>query len=113
MAAGTPSPEATKAVLECKRRFWQALQRKDADLLAETLADDFVCRAPGEPDQDRAAFIRAIVGMPLTIARVSAEQVAVQLVDTVAVLTGIQVAQLRLPDGSQAEERLALTNVFR
>src|SRR5690348_13544135 len=93
--------QTLQAVLECQQQFWVALERKDADLLSQVLADDFVCRSPGQADQQRSAFITAIARMPITVVKVSAEQVAVQLFDTIAVLTGTQVARLQLPNGSQ------------
>jgi len=113
MTSNDRARQVVQAVLECQQQFWLALARKDADLLAQVLADDFVCHSPGQPDQQRTAFITSVTHMPLTVVNVSAEQVAVQLFDTVAVLTGTQVAQLGLPDGSTIEERLALTNIFR
>jgi ketosteroid isomerase-like protein len=51
--------------------------------------------------------------MPMTVASVTAEQVAVHVFDHLAVLTGMQVAELHLPDGSAVQQRLALTNIFR
>ena len=105
--------QAQHPVLERQQQFWLALERKDADLLTQLLADAFVCRSPGQADQQRSAFITTIIGMPLTVVKVSAEQLAVHVFDTVAVLTGTQVAQLQLPDGNQVDERLALSNVFR
>lgn len=113
MTAPDLTHAAAQAVLACQQQFWVALQRKDADLFREVLADDFVCRSPGQSDQNRTAFITTITRLPLTVVSVAAEQMAVQLFDTVAVLTGTQVAHLQLPNGSQVAERLALTNVFR
>jgi ketosteroid isomerase-like protein len=113
MTSADLARQAEEAVLACQQLFWLALERKDADLLTQALADDFVCRSPGQADQYRAAFITTITGMPLTVVNVRAEQVAIQVFDTVAVLTGTQVAQLKLPNGSQAGECLALSNVFR
>src|SRR5262245_24394359 len=113
MTSSDLARQAKQAVLECQQQFWLALERKDADLLSQVLADDFVCRSPGQADQQRSAFITTITRMSLTMVKVSAEQLAVQLFDTVAVLTGTQVARLQLPNGSQVDERLALSNVFR
>jgi ketosteroid isomerase-like protein len=105
--------EARQAVLECQHRFWLALQRKDADLYMEVLAEDFVCRSPGQEDQDRAAFIATLTSIPLTILNVSGEAIAIHFVGEVAVLTGTQIAQMRLPRGETGSQRLALTNIFR
>ena len=50
MTKDEPVDEVRQAVLHCQRRFWLALERKDADLFAEVLAEDFVCRSPGHLD---------------------------------------------------------------
>ena len=113
MTPANSANEATLDVLQCQEQFWLALQQKDAERFAQVLAGDFVCRSPGEPDQLRAAFIAAITNMPLTVVSVAGEQIAIQLFDKLAVLTGTQVAQLLLPNGERLAERLALTNVFR
>jgi ketosteroid isomerase-like protein len=107
------SDEAKQAILQCQQRFWLALQSKDPDLFAEVLAENFVCRSPGEADQDRATFIATLTSIPLTILNVGGEAIAIQLVGDVAVLTGTQVAQMRLPNGETVSERLALTNIFQ
>ena len=107
------SDEAKQVVLECQHRFWLALERKNADLFTEVLAEDFLCRAPGQDDQDRATFIATLISIPLTILNVRSEGIAVHLVGNVAILTGTQIAQMRLPSGEIISERLALTNVFQ
>ncbi len=107
------SDEAKQAILQCQHQFWLALQRKDADLFTQVLAEDFVCRSPGEADQDRAAFIATLISIPITILNISSEEIAIQLVGNVAVLTGTQVAQMPLPNGETVSERLALTNIFQ
>jgi ketosteroid isomerase-like protein len=105
--------DAGQAVLQCQKQFWLALQHKDAELFTQVLAEDFVCRSPGEADQDRSAFIATLTTTPLMILNVSGESIEVRLMGEVAVLTGTQVAQMRLPNGETVSERLALTNIFQ
>lgn len=107
------SNKATQAVLQCQQEFWLALQHKDAALFMQVLAEDFVCRSPGEADQDRTAFIAALTSIPFTIQDVKGEAIAVRIVDDVAILTGTQIAQMRLPNGETISERLALTNIYQ
>lgn len=107
------SNQAMQAVLQCQQQFWLALQRKDADLFSQVLSDDFVCRSPGGADQNRTAFIAALMSIPFTILNVNGEAIAVRLVGDVAVLTGMQESQMRLPNGEIVSERLALTNIFQ
>ena len=113
MTPADQSNQAIRGVMHCQEQFWQALQAKDDALFAQILADDFVCHAPDQAEQLRAAFIATLTCIPLIIVSMTGEQIAVRVFDQIAVLTGIQVAQLRLPDGSHISERLALTNIFR
>lgn len=107
------SNKAMQAVLQCQQQFWLALQHKDIALFMQVLAEDFVCRSPGEADQDRTAFIAALTSIPLTILDAKGETIAIRIVDDVAILTGTQIAHLRLPNGETVSERLALTNVYQ
>ena len=107
------SHEGRRAVLDCQNRFWLALQRKDAELFKEVLAEDFVCRSPGQEDQDRSAFIATLTSLPVTIVQIKAESIAIHFVNDLAILTGTQLAQMRLADGKTVSQRLALTNVFQ
>jgi ketosteroid isomerase-like protein len=113
MTKNDVSDESSQAVLQCQHRFWLALERKDADLFEQVLAEDFVCRSPGQEDQDRSAFIGTLTSMPVTILNISGEAIAIRLLGDAAVLTGTQVAQIRLPNGETVSERLALTNIFQ
>lgn len=107
------SSKATQAVLESQQQFWLALQDKDAELFMQVLAEDFVCRSPGEADQDRTTFITALTSIPLTILEVQGEAIAIRIVGDVAILSGTQIARMRLPNGETISERLALTNIFQ
>lgn len=112
-----PEDERTEnraeAVLQRQQQFWDALRQQDAHLFMQVLADDFVCRSPGQPDQARSAFIHTLTTMPIAVIHVAAEQLAIQLFDNIAILTATQVALIQLPNHSTVQERLALTNVFR
>ena len=79
----------------------------------QVLAEDFVCRSPGEADQDRTTFITALTSIPLTILEVQGEAIAIRIVGDVAILSGTQIARMRLPNGETISERLALTNIFQ
>jgi hypothetical protein len=107
------SHEGRRAVLDCQNRFWLALQRQDAELFKEVLAEDFVCRSPGQEDQDRSAFIATLTSLPVTIFHLKGEAIAVHFVNDLAILTGTQLAQMRLPDGKTVSQQIALTNVFQ
>ena len=107
------SNEASQAILECQNRFWLALQHNDAELFVEVLAEDFVCRSLGQEDQDCTAFIATLTSTPVTIVRIKAESIAIHFVNDLAILTGTQLAQMRLADGKTVSQQLVLTNVFQ
>jgi ketosteroid isomerase-like protein len=106
------SSRAAQAVLAAQHRFWSALQSKDATFFDEVLADDFISCAPGEPEQDRAAFITTLTSFPGTVLAVGSDDLAVHFVGSVAVVTGIQQARLALPNGQEVMSEIAITNVF-
>jgi ketosteroid isomerase-like protein len=107
------SDQVQQAVMECQNRFWSALQQKNAELFVQVLAEDFVCRSPDQEDQDRTAFIATLTSIPFPIAALRGEAIAIRVVGDVAILTGTQLAQMRLPNGAMVPQRLALTNVFQ
>lgn len=100
-------------ILAVQEQFWRALQTKDASIFAAILAQDFVSRSPGEADQTRQEFITTLTTFPLSIGEIAGEGIKVHLFGTVAVLTGVQVAYLHLPDGTARKSRVMLSNVFR
>ena len=106
------SDDIQQAVMDCQRRFWAALQQKDAELFLQILAEDFVCRSPGQEDQDRTAFITTLTSIRFPILGIRGEEIAIRVVGDVAILTGTQVAHMRLPSGAAVPQHLALTNIF-
>jgi ketosteroid isomerase-like protein len=107
-----PDQSARQAVLHAQERFWRGLRTKEANLLATVLAPDFVGRSPGEADQTRDELIKTLTAFPVVVTAVSGEEIAVHVFGEVAVLTGVQVAQLALPDGTARSSRVMLSNVF-
>jgi ketosteroid isomerase-like protein len=101
-----------QAVLRVQTQFWQALQSRDAVLLAAVLAPEFVGRSPGEADQTREEFVATLTTFPVRIAEIGGEAIAVHVFGAVAILTGVQVARLELPDGKARSSRVMVSNVF-
>src|SRR5215831_19154621 len=107
-----PHQPTQQAVLRVQEQFWQALQTRDAVLLATILAPEFVGRSPGEADQTREEFITTLTTFPVRIAEVQGEAMAVHMFGEVAILTGVQVARLEWPDGKAQCSRIMLSNVY-
>lgn len=107
-----PDQSVHHAILHVQEQFWQALQTKDAALLTTLLAPEFVGRSPGEPDQTRDEFIATLLAFPVQVSEITGEAIAVHVFGAVAVLTGVQVARLQLPDGKAKSSRVMMSNVF-
>ena len=100
-------------LFRAQEQFWAALQRKDRKALERLLADDFIGRSPGQSNQDRTAFIDTLTGFPVQVRSVGSENLEVHVFGIVAVVTGVQVAQLELADAQVKENKIAITNVFQ
>lgn len=100
-------------VIDAQRRFWEALKAKDAAQFEAILATDFVSIAPDEPDESRERFIATLTSFPGAVLSVDARQVRVDFFGETAVLTGTQIAEVRLPNGMEIQDVIAITNVFR
>jgi ketosteroid isomerase-like protein len=100
-------------VMKVQQLFWDALKTKNNHDLEQVLAADFVSLSPDEPPQFRAEFIAVLTTFPGKVVDVDADDLRVNQLGEVAVLTGVQTAQIELPNGAIIQDRIALTNVFR
>ena len=99
--------------MEAQSQFWAALEEKDAAGFERVLADDFVARSPGRPDQDRAAFVRTLTRFPAEVLAVGSENLAIHLLDNVAVVSGVQAAEVCLASGQVVANSIAITNIYQ
>lgn len=105
--------QAHDDILELQRQVvWSALQAKDAEAWSRVLADEFVYRTPGEPDQDKVEFIRRITAFPAAVLTITSHDLRADVFADVAVVTGVQCARIELPSGFQIEDFTMLNNVF-
>ena len=100
-------------VHHAQQQFWKALKDKDGQAFERILADDFVARSPGEPNQSRSEFIDTLTGFPARVRSVGSDNLEVHVLGTIAVVTGVQSAQIELADGQVKENRIAITNIFQ
>jgi ketosteroid isomerase-like protein len=108
-----PASNLAQAIRDLQQSFWDALISKDRALFERILAEDFVARSPGQPDQNRSAFINTLTAFPAVVMSVGSDNLQVHLFGEVGVVSGVQVAQLRLPDGNEIADTIAITNIFR
>ncbi|HLU11186.1 MAG TPA: nuclear transport factor 2 family protein [Oceanobacillus sp.] len=96
-------------VIDIQRAFWAALQAKDTASFERILVEDFVSVSP---NQTRTQFIETLTSFPMQVESVDCEDLQVHLFGDVAVLTGTQVARLKLPNGASVSDTIAITNIF-
>ena len=113
MSRSDRSDTIQQAVLEAQHQFWTALKHKDAQLFEQVLADKFISRSPGEPNQARAAFIATLTSFPASVLAVDSDNLEIHVFGDLAVLSGVQLAQIQLPTGSIVTNRVMITNIFR
>jgi hypothetical protein len=101
------------AVRQAQHEFWAALKSKDKGALERILAEDFVGRSPGQTNQDRTAFIATLTGFPRQVRSVGSESLEIHIWANSAVVSGVQLAQLELPNGQLKTNRIAITNIFQ
>jgi hypothetical protein len=101
-----------ESIIQVQQRFWSALQSQSAADLESVLSENYRCVSPLQPDQNRAEFIRVLVSMPLMVKSITCDNLQVDVWGDVAVLTGVQVANMRFSSGEGVIDRIAITNVF-
>jgi ketosteroid isomerase-like protein len=95
-----------------EEEIFAAIQAKDVDALARVLAPDFLYRSPGAEDRNRDAFLEGILAIPGTIEEIGLQALHTLVLGETAVVTGVQVASVRLANGNLVESRVAFTDVF-
>jgi len=107
----TPDTDHTE-VLAIERDIMAAIMNKNAATLAPLLADDFIYRTHFGAEADKAAFLESIASFPVEILSLRGEELKVNVYGDTAVLTGVQIAEARPPEGETEESAVAFTDVF-
>jgi len=108
LAALTPDE---RALLALEDALLMAIRRRDATALAACLTEDFVLLSPDGSQTRREAFVRAATDLPGEVLELSAEHLRAHVVAGVGVLTGLQRARVRLPDGVEVDDLQLFTDV--
>jgi ketosteroid isomerase-like protein len=106
------SANADKAILQLEREIMSAIKNKDAATLAPMLADDFIYRTHFGAEADKAGFLESIASFPVKIISIRGEELKVNVYGETAILTGVQLAKARAPEGEEEESAVAFTDVF-
>jgi ketosteroid isomerase-like protein len=102
----------TEEILAIERDIMTGIKNKDAATLEPMLADDFVYRTHFGAESEKAEFLKAIASFPVEIIALRGEELKVNVYGETAVLTGLQLAEARPPEGKAEESAVAFTDVF-
>jgi len=101
-----------EAVLVLSRDLIEAFRARDRDAMMRILADDFRHVDAVGAVVNRKRFVDALIGAEWRIRSIGFERIEVHEIDQLAVVTGIQSAEVELPDGTVATSRGAFTDLF-
>ena len=107
-----PTNNSAEAILQIEREIMAAIKSKDATTLGPMLADEFIYRTHFGAEADKAAFLESIASFPVEILSLRAEELKVNVYGETAVLTGVQLAEARPPEGEAEESAVAFTDIF-
>jgi ketosteroid isomerase-like protein len=108
LAALTPDE---RALLALEDAVLMAIRRGDPTALAACLTEDFVLLSPDGSQTRREAFVRAATDLPGEVLELSAQHLRAHVIAGVGVLTGLQRARVRLPDGVEVDDLQLFTDV--
>ena len=89
-----------------------AIKNKDVAALEPLLADEFVYRTHFGAESDKREFLKSIDSFPMKILSLRGEELNVNVYGETAVITGVQIAEARPPEGETEESAVAFTDVF-
>jgi uncharacterized protein (TIGR02246 family) len=112
LACHVEGDSAVDEVLRLEHETFGAIARKDAQRLAALLSDEFLYRSPGSRDIRKPEFLQNVAAIPVEIVSVEGEQLHAAVFGEAVVVTGVQRATTRAPDGSLVTGRTAFTDVF-
>ncbi len=99
-------------VLQLERDIMVAIKNKDAATLEPMVADDFIYRTHFGAEADKAEFLKSVASFPVEILAIRGEELKVNVYGDTVVLTGVQFAEVRMPQGATEEGAVAFTDVF-
>jgi len=104
--------EIEALVCNLELKLFRAIREGDVDALDAVIAGDFVYRAPGRPDVNKAAFLKNIESIPVEIVAIWSDDMKVSAYPGIAVLTGVQKARIRHQEGTEETGAQAFCDIF-
>jgi hypothetical protein len=106
------SDDVVAELVRLSHEIMEAIRRRDRKALDEVLLPDFAQVDERGQRQGKEAFIAAVEAGEFQVEQLKCETLSVEPFDRVAVVCGVQWAQVRMPGGERVEGRTAFTDVF-
>ena len=104
--------ETIELILGLERDIMDAIRSKNTTALAPMLADEFIYRTHFGAEASKPDFLQSIATFPMEILSLEGDELNVNIYGETAILTGVQRAQARPPEGQPEESCVAFTDVF-
>jgi ketosteroid isomerase-like protein len=104
--------EIDQLILKTEHEIMTAIKSKDSATLESLVADDFIYRTHFGAEANKGEFLKSIASFPLEIIAIRGEELKVNVYGETAILTGVQYADVRTPEGNTEESAVAFTDVF-
>jgi ketosteroid isomerase-like protein len=106
------SLDTAEIILQIERDIMAAIKAKDATALSPLVADEFVYRTHFGAESNKSEFLQSISSLAVEIQSLHGDELKVNVYGDTAILTGVQRAEARLPEGELDESAVAFTDVF-
>ncbi len=112
MTHSSENSKDAEAILQLERDIMAAIKNKDAASLEPLLAEDFIYRTHFGAESNQQEFLQSIAAFPVEIISLRGDELRVNVYGETAILTGVQIAVARTPEGEPEESAVAFTDVF-
>ena len=104
--------ETIELILGLERDIMDAIRSKNITALAPLLAEEFIYRTHFGAEAAKPDFLQSIATFPMEILSLEGDELNVNVYGETAILTGVQRAQARPPEGQPEVSVVAFTDVF-
>jgi len=105
-----PPPDPAGGLFLLERDLFAAVQKKDMPALERMVAEEFLLRQQGQPDQDRKAFLAGVQSIPGTL-EVMGEGLDARVLGDLGIITGIQRSKAKFDNGRMVEDVQVFTDI--
>jgi hypothetical protein len=112
MPPTTLAAEDETALLDAEHRIFDAIRQRDIAVLEAELSPEFRHASIGGDEQLLDAFLMAVRESPFEILELRGRGLRCRAAGNTAIVSGVQEARVKLPDGTEASGATAFVDVF-